>query len=138
MSLVVRAGECQVEKRLSRRQRQLMDVLVEKGEATVGEILDAMDDPPAYNTVRTLLGILCERGHVDFRKDGRRYVYRPRKRKTTLARNALRRVMNVFFDGSIEAAVASHLNDPSTEIDPEELEALQKLIDEAKRERGES
>src|ERR1051325_11017584 len=94
------------EHHLSRRERQIMDVLHARGQATAAEVLGALPDPPSYSAVRALLRILEDKGHVKHREDGTRYIYFPRPSRQTASRSALRRVVSTFFQGSTTEAVA--------------------------------
>jgi predicted transcriptional regulator len=123
------------EESLSRRERQIMDIVYARGEASAAEVLADLPDPPGKTAVRTLLRILEEKGHLKHRQDGLRYVYRPSRPRGSAGRSALRRVLATFFDGSLEKAVAAHLADPAEGLSPEELARLAALIDEA-REKG--
>lgn len=117
----------------SRRERQILDILFALEEATAAQIREGMDDAPADATVRTLLRVLVEKNAVTYRKDGKRFVYRPRKRKATAGKSALKRVLNVFYDGSIKDALAAHLTDPKTRLDDEAIAELRALIDFAEK-----
>ena len=121
-----------IEQNLSRRERQIMNILFRRDRASVIEIAAELPKAPSHTAVRTLLRILETKGHVRREKDGRRHLYRPKVSRTRAARAALTQVLGTFFDGSLGAAVAAHLADPSTELDPEELSHLRKLIDTAK------
>lgn len=123
---------------LSRRERQIMDIVYARGQATVGEALSDIPDPPSRATVRTLLRILEEKGHLTHRKRGREFVYRPIRRRSRAGRSALRRVVHTFFGGSLSQAVASHLADENTELPREELETLARLIRRASERDGDS
>ena len=115
----------------SRRERQILDILFKSNEASAAQIRDAMEDPPTDATVRTILRILVDKGAVAYRKEGKKFVYRPRKRKTNAGKSALQRVLNVFYDGSIQDAVVAHLTDPSTQLDDETIKGLRVLIEQA-------
>ena len=115
----------------SRRERQILDILFELNEASATQIRGAMNDAPSDATVRTILRILEEKGAVTHRRDGKKYVYRPRKRKSKAGKSALKRVLNVFYDGSLNDALAAHLSDPKTKLDEETIENLKNLIEEA-------
>jgi predicted transcriptional regulator len=93
--------------KLSRRERQIMDILYKNGPSSVAEVLEALPDPPGYSSVRTLLRVLEEKGHVSHREDGKRYVYRPTRPREGVAGGALRRVVQTFFGGSVEQTVAT-------------------------------
>ena len=115
----------------SRRERQILDILFELNEASATQIRGAMNDAPSDATVRTILRILEEKGAATHRRDGKKYVYRPRKRKSNAGKSALKRVLNVFYDGSLNDALAAHLSDPKTKLDKETIENLKNLIEEA-------
>ena len=119
---------------LSRRERQIMDVLYARGRASAQEVLDALPDPPTYSTVRALLRVLEDKGHVRHEQDGPRYVFAPVVARETARRSALRRVLETFFDGSAEQAVAALLDLQSSKLDPQELDRLVKLIEKARKE----
>jgi predicted transcriptional regulator len=119
---------------LSRRERQIMDVLYARGRATSQEVLDALPDPPSYSAVRALLRVLEDKGHVSHEQDGPRYVFAPVVARERASRSALRRVLDTFFDGSAEQAMAALLDLQSSKLDPQELERLAKLIEKARKE----
>src|SRR5512139_1120211 len=101
---------------LSRRERQIMDVLHAREQATAAEVLAALPDPPSYSAVRALLRILEEKGHLRHRRDGARYVYLPRGSRETARRSAIRRVVSTFFQGSITQTVAALLETSDTRL----------------------
>lgn len=115
----------------SKRERQILDILFESNEATASQIRDAMPSPPSDATVRTILRILEEKEAVTHRREGKRFVYRPRKRKSTAGKSAMRRVLDVFYGGSLEDALSAHLTDPKTKLGDETIEGLRRLIAEA-------
>src|SRR6185503_12315416 len=92
---------------LSRRERQIMDVLHARSEATAAEVLAALPDPPSYSSVRALLRILEQKGHVRHRQDGARYIFIPSLSRAAASHSALRRVVSTFFQGSVTQAVAA-------------------------------
>lgn len=120
---------------LSRRERQIMDVIYRMGEAAVSEVRDGMDDAPSYSAVRAMLRILEEKGHLTHRQDGPRYVYGPVKPIEEATESALERVLSTFFQGSAERAMAALLDMSSARLSAEELDRLSKMI-EAAREDG--
>jgi predicted transcriptional regulator len=122
------------EPHLSRRERQIMDVLHARGQATAAEVLAALPNPPSYSAVRALLRILEEKGHVKHHRDGARYVYLPRASKEAASKSALKRVVSTFFQGSVTQAMAALLENSDTEISDSELEKLQQIIKQAKKE----
>ena len=122
------------EQHLSRRERQIMDVLHARGQATAAEVLAALPNPPSYSAVRALLRILEEKGHVKHHRDGARYVYLPRASKEAASKSALKRVVSTFFQGSVAQAMAALLENSDTAISDSELEKLQQIIKQAKKE----
>lgn len=118
---------------LSRRERQIMLVLYERGEGTVQDVLDRLDQPPSYSAVRTLLRILEEKGHLSSWKDGPRLVYRPVLAREQASTGVLHQVMRAFFDGSAEKTVATLLEMNAGQLDPRALDRLQLLIERAKQ-----
>jgi predicted transcriptional regulator len=118
---------------LSRRERQIMDIVYRRGRATAAEVLAELPDPPTKTAVRTLLRILEEKGHLKHRQEGLAYVYVPSRPRDQAGRSALRRVLQTFFDGSLEKAVAAHLGDEATELSAAEMQRLADLIREARK-----
>jgi BlaI family transcriptional regulator, penicillinase repressor len=118
---------------LSKRERQIMDVLYVQGEATALEVLSALPDPPGKTAVRTLLKILEGKGHVTHREAENAYVYAPRRPREHAGRSAMRRVLDVFFGGSLEQAVAAHLGDDANSLSEEELKRLAALVRKARK-----
>jgi len=120
---------------LSKRQRQIMDVIYARGEATISQVFAEMPDPPMRGALRTLLRIMEAKGHLARRQEGREFVYRPTQPRGRAARSAMGRVLDVFYSGSLEKAVAAHLSDPGRSKKPnlEELQRLSNLIEQAKR-----
>ena len=121
------------EETLSRRERQIMDIVYARGEATAADVVGGLPDAPTKTAVRTLLRILEEKGHVTHRQDGLTYVYRASRPRGRAGRFALQRVLQTFFDGSLEKAVAAHLGDAATELSSDELNRLADIIDQARR-----
>lgn len=120
---------------LSKRERQIMDVIYAHGEATISQVLQGIPDPPMRGALRTLLRILERKGHLSRRTEGRELIYRPTQPRGQAGRSALARVLDVFFSGSLESAVAAHLSDPgrAAKLSAEELARLSALIDKAKK-----
>jgi predicted transcriptional regulator len=118
---------------LSRRERQILEIIYARGEASALEVHAAMADAPSTTAVRTLLRILEAKGHIKHRVEGMRYIYRPSRPRGRAGRSALRRVLRTFFDGSLEKAVAAHLGDPAADLSGEELERLAAIIREAQQ-----
>ncbi|MYA17951.1 MAG: BlaI/MecI/CopY family transcriptional regulator [Gammaproteobacteria bacterium] len=112
---------------LTRRERQIMDVLYERGEASVGEVHGALPDAPSYSAVRALMRKLLDKGHASYRAEGTRYVYRPVLAPTRARRSALDRVVNTFYGGSAADAVVGLLGAKS-ELTPEELARIEGIL----------
>jgi BlaI family transcriptional regulator, penicillinase repressor len=113
---------------LSRRERQIMDVLYKLERASVGQVLGKLADKPSYSTVRAQLRVLEEKGHVRHEEHGLRYVYAPAVPREVARRSALRHLVETFFDGSTEKVVAALLGGEVARISPEELDRLARLI----------
>ncbi|PYT99652.1 MAG: CopY family transcriptional regulator [Acidobacteria bacterium] len=123
-------------KALSRRERQIMDILYQLERATVGDVLAKLDGKPNYSTVRAQLRVLEEKGHVRHEEEGLRYVYIPCVPREVARRSALRHVVETFFEGSTEKAVAALLGGEGWRISSEELDRLSALIAKSKKESG--
>ena len=119
---------------LSRRERQIMDVIYRLGQATAAEVRENLPDAPSYSAVRALLRVLEDKGHVKHAQDGPRYVYLPTVPRAKARRSALRQLVNTFFDGSAEQAVAALLDLSSDRLSPDELERLAGVIASARKE----
>jgi len=119
---------------LSRRERQIMDVLHRLRRATVGTVRDELPSPPSYSAVRALLRILEEKGHVRHAADGARYVYEPVAARETERRSALRHLVRTFFDGSTGDAVLALLDAPDGTLDKQQLDEIARRIATARRE----
>jgi len=118
---------------LSKRERQIMDIIYAHGEATASKVLEAMPEDLSRAAVRTFLRILEEKGHLTHRQEGREYVFLPTQPRSQMGQSAIQRVVEVFFSGSLEQAVASYLADKENEIDPDELVKMAALIRQARR-----
>jgi len=119
---------------LSRRERQIMDVLYRKGRATAAEILEEMPDAPSNSAVRAMLRTLEEKKHVRHEAEDLRYVYMPVVPRDKARRSAVRHMVETFFDGSTEQAVATLLNVSGSDLKPEDFDRLAALIEEARKE----
>jgi len=119
---------------LSRREREMMDIVFRKGQATAGEILESMAEPPSYSAVRATLSVLERKGHLRHEDDGTRYVYKPTVNRERAKASALDHVVSTFFDGSVTGVVAALLERPKREIPRAELDELLSLIEQARRE----
>ena len=118
---------------LSRRERQIMDALHQRGRATAAEVQAALPEAPGYSAVRALLRILEDKGHIKHRREGARYVYLPRAKQETARRSALKRVVSTFFQGSVTQAMAALLETADTQLPDSELHKLQQIIEQARK-----
>lgn len=118
---------------LSRRERQIMDIVYRRGEATAAEVLTDLADPPSYSAVRAHLRVLESKGHLDHREDGPRYVFRPTRGRDEVSESALKRVVRTFFGGSVEATVAALLELEDGQLSSDELERLAARVAEARQ-----
>lgn len=119
---------------LSRRERQIMDAVFELEEATVNQVVEAIPDPPTAMAVRRMMHILEEKGHLKRRENGREVIYAPRESKEKAGRGAFQKVIETFFGGSLEQALAAHLHSRKDAVTEEERQRLITLIEQAKRE----
>ncbi len=124
------------ETELSRRERQIMDVLFAAEEADVQEIQAALPNPPGDMAVRKMLSILESKEIVTRRKEGRRFLYRPREGRKRAGSSALNHLLSTFFGGSVEEALATHLGDPKTSLSDEELSRMIHMIEQARQKKG--
>ena len=119
---------------LSRRERQIMDILYRSGKASASEVREAMPDAPGYSAVRAMLRILEEKGHVKHQAEGLKYVYVPTVAQDKAKRSAVKHVLDTFFSGSAEQIVAALLDVSATRLTRDELDRMSELIEKAKRE----
>ncbi len=119
---------------LSRRERQIMNIIYQNGSATAAEVLENLSDPPSYSAVRALLKVLEVKGHLKHRQDGPRYLFSPRVSREKAKRSAVQQLLQTFFDGSAEQAVATLLDVSRSELSDNELDRLTHLIKDAKNE----
>lgn len=119
---------------LSRRERQIMDVIYRMGEATAAEVMDNLPDAPSYSAVRALLRILEDKGHLRHDKVGPRYVYQPTLSSEKASESALNHVVTTFFSGSVSQAVAALLEASDSKLSDDELSRLLQSIEQAKKE----
>jgi predicted transcriptional regulator len=117
---------------LTRREREIMDILYRSGRATAHQVLEGLADPPSYSAVRALLRLLEERGHVKHTQDGQRYVYSPAVARGDARKSALSHLVKTFFAGSVEEAVAALVD--RSKLSRAELDRLSEIIDRAKKE----
>lgn len=119
---------------LSRRERQIMDILFRRGRATAGEVMEDLPGNSSDSTVRTQLRVLESKGHVRHEAEGLRYVYLPVVRRQTARKSAVRHLVETFFDGSAEKAVTALLGGEASRLSDEELERIAGLIEKARKE----
>jgi BlaI family penicillinase repressor len=119
---------------VSRRERQILDVLYKAGRATAADVQAGMPNAPSYSAVRTLLRILEDKGHIRHEQDGARYVYMPTVARENAKRSALRHMLNTFFEGSATQAIAALLDDDSVKLPKKEFDRLKSAIERARKE----
>ncbi len=119
---------------LSRRERQIMDVIYRHGSATAQDVREQIADAPSYSAVRALLRVLEDKGHLRHRYDGPRYVYHPTVARERARKSALKQLLSTFFDDSPEAAVAALLDMSTDDLDQDELDRLASMIERARQE----
>jgi BlaI family penicillinase repressor len=122
------------EAQLSRRERQIMDIVYARGEASVADVHEVMEDRPSYSAVRALMRILEDKGHLKHRAEGTRYIYTPTRGRKEASRSAMRRVLSTFFDGSADEALAALLDTSPSTPSRAELDRMAKLIEQARKE----
>ena len=120
---------------LSRREREMMDILYSLGRATAIDIQDRLPDKPSYSTVRTILRVLERKGHLRHVEEGQKYVYEPAVPRDTAKRSAIQRLIATFFDGSAKAAAAALLDPGAAELSEGDLKELESLIRAARKEK---
>jgi BlaI family penicillinase repressor len=118
---------------LSRRERQIMDIVYSRKEATTNDVLAEIPDPLSRVTVRTMLRILEEKGHLKHITRGREFVYRPVRSRRRAGQSGMRRLLNTFFDGSLTEAVSAHMVDAAADLDEDELKRLVDMIQESRK-----
>ena len=114
--------------RLSRRERQIMEIVYERGQASAAEVRAALPDPPSYSSVRALLRILEDKGHLRHRDTKGKYIYLPIQHRAKAGRLALDRVVQAFYQGSLEKVVAALLDGAASPLTSEQIERLESLI----------
>jgi BlaI family penicillinase repressor len=120
---------------LSRRERQMMDILFAMGRASGQEIRDRLPDEPSYSAVRTILRVLERKGHIRHVEEGLRYVYIPAVERETAKKSAIQRLVSTFFDGSAKAAAAAFLDPAASQLSDEDLKDLEGMIRKARKEK---
>ncbi len=119
---------------LARRERQILELIYELGEVSVGEVLAKLPDPPGYSTVRTIIRLLERKGFLRHRRQGTKYIYRPVQSREVVRRSAVAHLFKTFFRGSPSDAVAAILDVSSDDLTDSELARLEQLVENAKRE----
>lgn len=119
---------------LSRRERQIMDILYQRGKASAAEVREAMDDAPGYSAVRAMLRVLEEKGHIRHQEEGLKYVYLPTVPRDKAERSVVKHMLDTFFNGSAEHAMAALLDVSATRLTGEELQRMSEMIEKAKQE----
>jgi len=119
---------------LSRRERQIIDILYRRGRATAAEVMEDLPGDSSYSTVRTQLRVLEEKGHVRHEQDGQRYIYSPAVPRGTVRRSALKHLVETFYEGSAEQAVAALLGGEGSRLSEEQLDRIEDLIKKARKE----
>jgi predicted transcriptional regulator len=119
---------------LGRRERQILDVIYRLGEASVGDVLGELPDPPSYSAVRTMIRLLEGKRFLRHRREGTKYVYRPTESRESASRSALQHLLKTFFSGSATDAVAAILDDSVEKLTDQDFQRLRKIIDGARKE----
>src|SRR5215831_15039294 len=118
---------------LTKRERQIMDILYRRGRATAGDVMEDLSGNPNYSTVRAQLRVLEDKGHVTHEEEGLRYVYTPKVPRHEVRQTALKHVVDTFFEGSTQKVVAALLGTDGARVSPEELERIAELVDKARK-----
>jgi len=119
--------------KLTRREREIMDIIYKLGRATAGEVMERLSGEPTYSTVRAQLRVLEDKGYVLHEEEGLRYVYTPKVPRHEVRQSALRHVVDTFFEGSTQKVVAALLGTDGSKVSPEELERIAELVDKARK-----
>lgn len=119
---------------LSRRERQIMDILYQRGKSSASEVMQGMPDPPSYSAVRAMLRVLEEKGHVKHQAEGLKYVYVPTIARDKAKRSAVRHLVDTFFKDAPEQVVAALLDVSSTRLTRAELDRMAEMIEKARKE----
>jgi predicted transcriptional regulator len=122
--------------KLTRREREIMDILYRRGRATAGEVMQDLTGEPSYSTVRAELRVLKEKGHVRYEEQGLRYVYLPIVPRHEVRQSALRHMVETFFEGSTQKVVAALLGSEGSRVSREELDRIAELVEKARKNRA--
>ena len=124
-----------MEQELSRRERQIMEILYRNGKATAAEVQTEIPDGPGYSAVRALLRILEEKGHIRHEEKGGKYIFAPAVSRDRAKRSAMQRLVDTFFEGSVEKAVVAFLSPGSSKLSEDEMRRLELLVEQARKEK---
>jgi predicted transcriptional regulator len=127
-------GKKRQNKDLSRRERQIMEIVYREGEATAADVLAALPDPPSYSGVRAMLRILEDKGHLEHRHDGPRYLYTPTVSRERARKSALKQVVETFFEDSADQAMAALIDLSAADLSEDDLDRLSAMIESARKE----
>ncbi len=118
---------------LTRRERQIIDVIYRLGSASVAEVLDNITDPPSYSAVRALMRLMEEKGYIKHRKQGAKYIYSPTQSRQNASKSALKHLVSTFFDNSAENAVVALLDTSDLGLSSKEIDRITKMIDKSRK-----
>ncbi|MDN5201047.1 BlaI/MecI/CopY family transcriptional regulator [Fulvivirgaceae bacterium BMA10] len=118
---------------LSKRERQIIDIIHKMSEASVMDVLDRLPDPPTYNSIRAIIMIMVKKGYLRHRKEGKKYLYQPVAKEETVKQGALGHLLTTFFDGSAPKAISSILNITSSKLSKEDFQELKQMIEDAEK-----
>jgi predicted transcriptional regulator len=121
---------------LSRRERQIMDILYAMGRATAAEVQERLPGEPSYSAVRTILRVLERKGHIKHIEEGQRYVYLPDVPRDAASKSAIQRLISTFFDGSAKAAAAALIDPQTSQLSEDDLQDLERMIQKARKDKG--
>ncbi len=119
---------------LSRREREILNILYRRGRATAVEVQESLSDPPSYSAVRAMLRILEDKGHATHEQDGQRYVYLPSVSRDRAKRSALKNLLSTFFENSAEQAISALLDDSGSKLSGEDLDRISEMVERARKE----
>lgn len=120
--------------RLSRRERQIMEIIYQLGKASVADVIEEMDAPPSYSAIRTIMNLMVDKGFLKINTKGKKYIYAPALPRDKASRSALNNLLQTFFSGSVAQAVVSLINLHKDNLSAEDLDRLARLIEKAKTE----
>lgn len=124
------------DQQLSRRERQIMEIVYQRGKASVADVIEAMDEPPSYSAIRTIMNLMVDKGFLKYKCEGKKYVYFPTVAREKASRSAINSLIDTFFSGSVAQAVVSLINSNKNNLSGDDLDRLAKLIDDAKSREG--